>query len=129
MMIHIVVKPKGALEVENLIPISSISGSTPKDATLDISSSDLRPWDTFENIHYLSVSEPLGDGYDIPMVLAQDFTVVNIAPEQIVTRQPDINLLLWTPPPPPDVARGTMGARSEAKIPQWLVDSVILPID
>ena len=64
---------------------------------------------------------------DIPMVLAQDFTVINITPEQIVTRQAETNLLHWTPPMPPDAPHGTLGERSEAKIPQWLVDSVILP--
>jgi hypothetical protein len=61
------------------------------------------------------------------MVLAQDFTVINITPGQIVTRQAQTNLLHWTPPPPPDAPRGTMGERSKAKIPQWLVDSVIEP--
>jgi ribonuclease Z len=65
---------------------------------------------------------------DIPMVLAQDFTVINITPEQIVTRQADTNLLHWTPPLPEGAAKGTLGARSEAKIPQWLVDSVIRPV-
>ena len=66
---------------------------------------------------------------DIPMVLAQDFTVINITPEQIVTRQAETNLLHWTPSLPPGAPRGKLGARSEAKIPQWLVDSVILPED
>lgn len=64
---------------------------------------------------------------DIPMVLAQDLTVINITPEQIVTRQAETNLLHWTPPPPPDAPRGTLEPRSEAKIPQWLVDSVLSP--
>ena len=66
---------------------------------------------------------------DIPMVLAQDFTVINITPEQIVTRQADTNLLQWTPPMPPGAPHGTVGARSEAKIPQWLGDSVIPPLE
>jgi ribonuclease Z len=66
---------------------------------------------------------------DIPMVLAQDFTVINITPEQIVTRQADSNLLHWTPPIPPGAPRGKVGARSEAKIPQWLVDSVLEPAE
>jgi ribonuclease Z len=66
---------------------------------------------------------------DIPMVLAQDFTVINITPEQIVTRQADTNLLHWTPPLPPGAPHGKLGARSEAKIPQWLVDSVIPPLE
>ena len=66
---------------------------------------------------------------DLPMVLAQDFTVINITPDQIVTRQAQTNLLHWTPPPPPEAPRGTVREKSEAKIPQWLVDSIILPID
>jgi hypothetical protein len=66
---------------------------------------------------------------DMPMVLAQDFTVINITPEQIVTRQAQTNLLHWTPPLPPGTPHGTVGPRSEAKIPQWLVESVIQPLD
>ena len=66
---------------------------------------------------------------DIPMVLAQDLTVINITPEQIVTRQADSNLLHWTPPAPPNAPRGTVGARSDAKIPDWLVDSVLEPTE
>ena len=66
---------------------------------------------------------------DIPMVLAQDFTVINITPEQIVTRMAQTNLLQWTPPLPAGVPHGTVGERSEAKIPQWLVNSVIAPVE
>jgi ribonuclease Z len=63
---------------------------------------------------------------DMPMVLAQDLTVINLTPEQIVTRMALTNLLHWTPPMPPDAPHGTLSKRSDAKIPQWLVDSVIL---
>ena len=63
---------------------------------------------------------------DMPMVLAQDLTVINLTPEQIVTRMALTNLLHWTPPMPLDAPHGTLSKRSDAKIPQWLVDSVIL---
>ena len=72
-----------------------------------------------------SMYELLWKTSDNPMVLAQDFTVINITPEQIVTRMAQTNLLHWTPPMPPNVPHGTLGERSTAKIPQWLVDSVI----
>ena len=72
--------------------------------------------------------EGLRQTYDGPVVLAQDLMVINVTPEQIVSRMAATNLLHWTPPPPPDAPRGTMGAKSEAKIPQWLVDSVIPPL-
>ena len=72
--------------------------------------------------------EELHRTYDGPFVLAQDLMVINITPEQIVTRMAQTNLLLWTPPPPPGIPHGTIGEKSEAKIPQWLVDSVIEPV-
>ena len=73
--------------------------------------------------------EGLRKTYDGPVVLAQDLMVINITPEQIVSRMAQTNLLHWTPPPPPDAPKGTLGAKSEAKIPQWLVDSVVPPLE
>jgi ribonuclease Z len=73
--------------------------------------------------------EGLRKSYDGPVVLAQDLMVINVTPEQIVTRMAATNLLHWTPPPPPNAPRGTVGERSEAKIPQWLVDSVVPPLE
>jgi ribonuclease Z len=69
--------------------------------------------------------ELLRSTYDGPVVLAQDLTVVNVTPEQIVTRLADTSLLHWPPPAPADKRGGEMGERSEAEIPAWLRDTVI----
>ena len=65
---------------------------------------------------------------EVPMVLAQDFTVINITPEQIVTRQADTNLLHWTPPMPPGAPTWHSGCKKRSKNPAMaggLGDSVI----
>ena len=64
--------------------------------------------------------------YDGPVVLAQDLMVINVTPEQIVTRLAETNLLHWTPQVPPD-KRGdtTMAPRSKSAIPEWVRESKI----
>lgn len=64
--------------------------------------------------------------YDGPVVLAQDLMVINVTPEQIVTRLAATNLLHWTPPVPPD-KRGdtTMAPRSKSAIPGWVRETKI----
>ena len=63
---------------------------------------------------------------DLPLVLTQDLMVINITPEQIVTRQAWTNPLHWPSPAPPD-KRGnhTLATRSEAIIPQWIKNTLI----
>ena len=68
-MTHIVVKARGALEGEYLVPVDAISYSSPKDVTLTISEDDLRLLDSFETIHYMSMSEPSQDSSDLSMLI------------------------------------------------------------
>ena len=85
----------------------------------------------FHFINFEGTPQPLLDGirtgYDGPIVLAQDFTVVNVTNEQIVTRmvEPEPAPMLVTdqeymdkmkPAPDPSVMKG---------LPDWLEDSVI----
>jgi hypothetical protein len=63
-MTHMVVKAKGSFEVEYLVPVNAIAGSTPQDVTLTISLTDFKLLDTFETIHYMSMSEPPEDSSD-----------------------------------------------------------------
>jgi len=67
-MTHIVVKAKGALEVEYLVPVDKIATSTPGMVTLNFHSDDLRLLPTYERIHYLSMSEPSEDPADPGMI-------------------------------------------------------------
>ena len=67
-MTHIVVKAKGAYEVEYLVPVNNISASIPTDVTLSISLNDLWLMETFETIHCMSMSEPPEDSSDTSMI-------------------------------------------------------------
>ena len=62
---------------------------------------------------------------DRPLVLAQDLMVINITPEQIVSRMAQTNLLHWPPPAPPAKQQWEMTTRSEAVIPGWIKDTMI----
>ena len=62
---------------------------------------------------------------DIPMVLAQDLTVINITPEQIVTRQAETNLLHWTPPGPQEEGPPQLDPKSPGTTPQFVVDTMV----
>ena len=73
--------------------------------------------------------ELLRKTYDGPVVLAQDLMVINVTPEQIVSRTAATNLLHWPPPPPADKRVSELATRSEAVIPQWLVDTVVKPVE
>lgn len=78
--------------------------------------------------HYLvnnDTIDPFFDGlqstYDGPVALAQDLMVINVTPDQIVTRMGETDLLHWTPPtpgpsgPPPD-----LDPPSDAFIPDYV---------
>jgi ribonuclease Z len=53
---------------------------------------------------------------DMPIVLTQDLMVINITPEQIVTRQAWTNPLHWPSPAPPDKRGNTeLAARSKSR--------------
>jgi ribonuclease Z len=85
----------------------------------------------FHYLNYYGIPQPLLDairsGYDGPVVLAQDFTVVDVTPEQIVTRmvKPEPAPLRvvdrqyqarMNPQPDPSVMHG---------LPDWLEETVI----
>ena len=85
----------------------------------------------YHYLNYPGTPQPIFDairtGYDGPVVLAQDFTVVNVTPEQIVTRmvKPEPAPLLvvdreyqarMNPQPDPSQMHG---------LPEWLEESVI----
>ncbi len=63
---------------------------------------------------------------DMPIVLTQDLMVINITPEQIVTRQAWTNPLHWPSPAPPDKRGDTeLATRSKAAMPQWIKETLI----
>jgi ribonuclease Z len=72
--------------------------------------------------------ELLRSTYDGPVVLAQDLTVINVTPEQIVNRLAETDLLHWPPPPPADKRGGEMAGLSEAEIPAWLQETVLASV-
>ena len=69
--------------------------------------------------------EDLHKNYDGPVVLAQDLTVINLTPKQIVTRMARTNLLHWAPPPPESEQEAKLATASEARIPDWLMETKI----
>lgn len=96
-MTHLVVKAKGAFEVEYLVPVNTIADSTPKDVTLTISLNDFKLLDTYETIHYLSKSAPPDDSSD-PSAIFWPFMPpgdegpmvemeVQVPPEDLVVRR------------------------------------------
>jgi len=67
--------------------------------------------------------------YDGPVAIAQDLMVINVTPEQIVTRMAKTDLLSWAAPAP----RSGAGKRpelepyvAEGRTPQWVVDTGIV---
>ena len=75
------------------------------------------------------ILDGIRNGYDGPVVVAQDFTVVNITPEQIVTRMVDVDPLAYIVSDQEYIAR--MGGSNQdpsqnpGVLPQWLEDSII----
>ena len=60
--------------------------------------------------------------------LAQDFTVINITPEQIVVRQAQTDLLHWTPPPPKmEGPPPELDPKSPGKTPDWIEETILPP--
>ncbi|MEC4668481.1 MAG: hypothetical protein VST65_02980, partial [Nitrospirota bacterium] len=67
--------------------------------------------------------------YDGPVAIAQDLMVINVTPEQIVTRMAKTDLLSWAAPAP----RPVDGKRpelepyiTEGRTPSWVVDTRIV---
>jgi len=70
--------------------------------------------------------ENLRKTYAGPVVLAQDFTVINLTQAQIVIRQAQTDLLNWTPPAPPSEGPPPeLGPKSPGTTPQFVVDTIL----
>jgi ribonuclease Z len=75
------------------------------------------------------ILDSIRTGYDGPVVIAQDFTVINITPEQIVTRMADVDLWAFIVSDAEYIA--SMGgsnpdpSQNPGTLPQWLKDTVI----
>jgi len=71
----------------------------------------------------------LASTYSGPVVIAQDLMVINVTPEQIVTRMAKTDLLSWAAPaprPPAGAARPQMDPPvTEGRTPQWVTDTEI----
>jgi ribonuclease Z len=67
--------------------------------------------------------------YSGPVVIAQDLMVINVTPEQIVTRMARTDLLSWTAPAPKsaDGKKPKLSpAPTEGRTPSWVVDTRIV---
>ncbi|MEL7210308.1 MAG: MBL fold metallo-hydrolase, partial [Actinomycetota bacterium] len=64
--------------------------------------------------------------YDGPVALAQDLTVINITPEQIVLRQAETDLLHQTPKNP-NQDDGELDPLPDGRTPEWVQSTVIPP--
>jgi ribonuclease Z len=69
--------------------------------------------------------ESIQTSYGGPVVLSQDLMVINVTPEQIVTRMAVTDMLYWAPPPPEGGAEPVLAPPSEAKVPDWLLETKI----
>ncbi len=71
--------------------------------------------------------EGIASEYSGPVVIAQDLMVINVTPEQIVTRMAKTDLLSWVapaPPPPPGAKRPQLDPPvTEGWTPQWVIDT------
>ena len=68
--------------------------------------------------------------YDGPVVLAQDFTVINITPQQIVVRQAQTDLLHWKPPPPKMAGPPPeLDPKSPDTTPDWVEETILPPAE
>ncbi len=66
--------------------------------------------------------------YSGPVVIAQDLMVINVTPEQIVTRMARTDLLSWAAPAPKSAGGKKPKvdpAPTEGRTPSWVVDTRI----
>ena len=74
--------------------------------------------------------ENLRKTYDGPVVLAQDFTVINLTPGQIVVRQAQTDLLHWTPPPPKmEGPPSELDPKDPGVTPRWVEETILPPAE
>ena len=65
--------------------------------------------------------EGIRKNYDGPVVIAQDLMVINVTPEQIVTRMAKTDLLSWSAPAPKaDKPPKLDPAPTEGRTPEWV---------
>jgi ribonuclease Z len=64
--------------------------------------------------------------YSGPVVIAQDLMVINVTPEQIVTRMAQTDLLSWAAPSPTEAAHAVDPPITEGRTPQWVIDTRIV---
>ena len=69
--------------------------------------------------------DDIGRTYQGPVVLAQDLMVINVTPEQIVTRMALTDMLSWAAPAPKVEAEPTIEPLSDARRPDWVTKSRI----
>jgi ribonuclease Z len=65
--------------------------------------------------------------YDGPVALAQDLTVINVTPEQIVVREAETDLLQWTPPGPDEDGPPELDPKSPGVTPNFVTDTILPP--
>lgn len=69
--------------------------------------------------------EEIGEIYDGSVVIAQDMMVINVTPEQIVTRMTMPNELSWPEPSPELEKKPEIGELSDQKRPEWITNTRI----
>lgn len=68
--------------------------------------------------------------YDGRVVLAQDLTVINLTPQQVVTRQAQTDLLHWTPPPPKIAGPPPeLDPKDPGVTPEWVEQTILPPTE
>ena len=74
-----------------------------------------------------SILDAVRTRYDGPVLISQDFTVVNITPEQIVTLMARFEPAPFLTPPDEDYVKSKGGSQSKTMhlLPDWLDDSII----
>ena len=72
--------------------------------------------------------EGIASTYPGPVVIAQDLMVINVTPEQVITRMAKTDLLSWAAPnpPPPNGQQPQLDPPvTEGRTPQWVMDTRI----
>jgi ribonuclease Z len=67
--------------------------------------------------------EGISSTYSGPVVIAQDLMVINVTPEQIVTRMAQTDLLSWAAPSPTGAAQELDPPVTEGRTPQWVSET------
>lgn len=71
--------------------------------------------------------EKIATTYAGPVALAQDLTVINVSPDQIVVREAETDLLQWTPPGPEEDQPPQLDPKSPGVTPDFVTDTILPP--